>query len=121
MCFSKQVYTNLLLKLLPKLHLLTVRRLFFIYTYLYRFYISSKTGAANVRIHDVALLVQSGMNPTWGMQDSLGGRPFVGNVKCCNVPSSNTTTISTSNHEGGGAGVGGWSCQLNNIGTFENL
>ena len=94
---------------------------FFIYTYLYRFYISSKTGAANVRIHDVALLVQSGMNPTWGMQDSLGGRPFVGNVKCCNVPSSNTTTISTSNHEGGGAGVGGWSCQLNNIGTFENL
>ena len=83
---------------------------------LYRFHITGKTGAGNIRIHDVALLSKSGPNPAWGMIDSIGGRPFLGHIKCCDVPSVNTTDVHISNYEGGGAGVGGWSCQLNDAG-----
>jgi hypothetical protein len=36
-----------------------------------------------------------------------------GNVKCCDVPTKKATKVSTSNHGGGGEGVGGWSCAVN--------
>jgi hypothetical protein len=77
---------------------------------LYWIYIAGKTGANALLIHEVAALSRSGPNPAWGMSDALGGRSFLGNVKCCDVPSSNRTNVVLSNIEGGGSDVGGWSC-----------